>query len=377
MADRAARGAQTGVSLGDVPNQDNPWNYSLGPTGTQHVLIANNTITQTACGVYLSAMHTWQNSNDVTVRGNRFLDIDTENFYGNGDTHAIGIQGGSRNVFEHNLIDGAGGSGITFYQGPDNKDGQPPQEMHDNVVRYNLVMNVVNRDMARQDKNEHGIECGGSRYVDGSLSYNNSVYLNILINITHIAIRSKSLVPAKGHGLYQWRYLNNVIVDSGIGFSTAYECLEAVGEPCYKPEQVANNVFLRSKYAHHDGWDPKATGGSSAHPISHRDDSWRNNLFWPDGPAMFCYDVCSWPGKPPCPNCTDFATFEKDFPYVTHSVLSDPELANVLAPPLGMRPKAGSPLLGAGMDVGLLEDWAGEAWAAAGPSIGVFQGMTL
>ena len=105
LADRAARGAQTGVSLGDVPNQDNPWNYSLGPTGTQHVLIANNTITQTACGVYLSAMHTWQNSNDVTVRGNRFLDIDTENFYGNGDTHAIGIQGGSRNVFEHNVIE--------------------------------------------------------------------------------------------------------------------------------------------------------------------------------------------------------------------------------------------------------------------------------
>ena len=29
--------------------------------------------------------------------------------------------------------------------------------------------------------------------------------------------------------------------------------------------------------------------------------------------------------------------------------------------------------LGAGMDVGLLEDWAGDAWAAAGPSIGVFQ----
>jgi hypothetical protein len=27
----------------------------------------------------------------------------------------------------------AGGSGITFYQGPDNKNGTPTQDMHDNV----------------------------------------------------------------------------------------------------------------------------------------------------------------------------------------------------------------------------------------------------
>eukprot|EP01046_Picozoa_sp_COSAG06_P018640 COSAG06_NODE_1303_length_9931_cov_69.878255_10_plen_64_part_00 len=39
------------------------------------------------------------------------------------------MQGGSRSVYEHNIIDdGAGGSGITFYQGPG-------QEMADNVAR--------------------------------------------------------------------------------------------------------------------------------------------------------------------------------------------------------------------------------------------------
>ena len=38
--------------------------------------------------------------------------IDTENYYHNGDGHAIGIQGGCRNLYEHNIIDGAGGSGI-------------------------------------------------------------------------------------------------------------------------------------------------------------------------------------------------------------------------------------------------------------------------
>ena len=106
-----------------------------GVAGTQHMRIERNLITQTACGVYLIAMHTWQNSNDLYCGHNRFIDIDTEDFYGNGDTHAIGIQGGSRNLFDHNIIDGAGGSGITFYQGPDNENGTPPQEMHDNVVR--------------------------------------------------------------------------------------------------------------------------------------------------------------------------------------------------------------------------------------------------
>ena len=106
--------------------------------------VKNNTITQTACGVYLVAFHTWQNSNDFYCGYNSFLDIDTMNNYANEDTHAIGVQGGSRNLYEHNVINGSGGSGITFYQGPDNSDGTvnghpgpglPGQEMHDNTVR--------------------------------------------------------------------------------------------------------------------------------------------------------------------------------------------------------------------------------------------------
>jgi hypothetical protein len=56
--------------------------------------------------------------NPQVVSHNTFLHIDQENFYGSQDTHAIGIQGGSRCVYEHNYINGVGGSGITFYQGP-------------------------------------------------------------------------------------------------------------------------------------------------------------------------------------------------------------------------------------------------------------------
>ena len=84
----------------------------------------------------------------------------------------------------------------------------------------------------------------------------------------------ESSVPGAGHQ-YQWRYLNNVVADAGVGFSSAYECLGAEGALCRKPEQVANNVFLRSKFAHHDGWD----GGSVQHPISHAGNDWHNNVY--------------------------------------------------------------------------------------------------
>ena len=99
------------VSVGDAPFQNNQWNNSLGPTGTDHLSITHNVITQAATGVYTISSHTWSNTNYLYVGHNRFIDIDTENNYGNGDTHAIALQGGSFNLIEHNVIDGAGGSG--------------------------------------------------------------------------------------------------------------------------------------------------------------------------------------------------------------------------------------------------------------------------
>jgi hypothetical protein len=60
----------------------------MGP-GLQGGLIENCTIHQCATGVYFVSMHTLQNSNNVTVRNNRFLDIDQENHYRNGDGHGV------------------------------------------------------------------------------------------------------------------------------------------------------------------------------------------------------------------------------------------------------------------------------------------------
>ena len=40
-----------------------------------------------------------------------------------------------------------------------------------------------------------------------------------------------------------------------------------------------------------------------------------------------------------------------------------------------MRPRAGSPLLSAGLDVGLTQDFGGADVPASGPSIGAFQSI--
>ena len=357
-----------GVSVGDVPFQESQWNYTLGDTGTGHLTIKHNVITQTATGVYTISMHTWQNSNHLYVGHNRFIDIDTENNYGNGDTHAIACQGGSHQIIEHNVIDGAGGSGITFYQGPDNKDGQPPQEMHDNVIRYNLVMNIFTLNTNRSAKpgagNQRGIEICDSHYQSNGTSYNNSVYYNVISNASGDGLRSKAH-SSNGHGEYQWRWLNNVVMDCGVGFSTISECVGPNETDCRKDEQVANNVFLRSKSAHTNGW----------HPTAHPDDDWQHNLFYPDGPAMFCVGLCA-NGRLPCRNCTAFAGFQRDEPSgrPTHSMAQPPRFRNATQLPFGLRPQPGSPLLGGGVDVGLRYDWAGTALeAGTAPSIGVFQ----
>lgn len=289
--------------------------------------------------------------------------------YGNGDTHAIGIQGGSWNVIEHNIIDGAGGSGITMYQGPDNRDGQPPQDMHDNTVRFNVVANVFTTKSdpsASGASNQRGIEICDSHYVGPGTSYNNSVYYNIVSNVSGDGLRSKAHAPGTGHGEYQWRWLNNVVIDCGVGFSTINECVGPNQRDCRKHEQVANNVFLRSKAAHHDGWDPTGL-------ISHRENDWQHNLFYPDGASMFCFGLCS-NGRIPCHNCTNFAKFQRDEPHPTHSLIDAPQFVNDTALPEGLHPQLGSPLLNGGVDVGLGSDWAGVRLTGNElPSVGIFQ----
>lgn len=155
-------------------------------------------------------------------------------------------------------------------------------------------------------------------------------------------------------------------MDCGVGFSTINECIGQGGTDCRKNEQVANNVFLRSKSAHHDGWD-------SSGKLSHRNNDWQNNLYFPDGSNLFCYGLCA-NGRLPCRNCTNFDGFQLDEPHLTHSMVKQPQFVNAAQIPAGLRPQPRSPLLGSGADVGLDHDWAGEKLPTGTmPSIGIFQ----
>lgn len=136
----------------------------------------------------------------------------------------------------------------------------------------------------------------------------------------------------------------------------------------------ANNVFLNSVYAHTDGWDQSSL--TTRYP--HLYDSWQTNAYYPDGPTMFCFGLCAWPGKLPCKNCSDFSTFQRDHPHATGSLLVDPRLSDIYSPPHGMRPLPGSALIGAGTPVeqelnGLETDWGGSQLSATAPTIGVFE----
>ena len=332
--------------------------------GTQGALVTRNRIEECACGLYivnqndsapLDAFPNYANSNDLVVSHNNFTDIDQENFYGNRDTHAIGIQGGSRCIYEHNRIVGVGGSGITFYQGPG-------QLMEDNVARYNTVLNV--RDVEGK-KNQRGIEFCDDNRAGNRTDTNNSVYFNVLANITNVALRSKSRKPATPRGgpgplgNCGWRFLNNVVVDAGVGFEL--EQMEYNPDPqgsCFINNIVACGLGGRAcqyGYRHQVGVPRNATVLS-------------NNLYFPDNGTYFCEGSGS---------CTAFAAWaEKSSRNAGNaSQVADPQFTDPSRWPDGLRPKPGSPAAAHGRPVGLSFDFAGKAVPSAGAvvSVGAFQ----
>jgi hypothetical protein len=325
--------------------------------GTQGALVTLNRISDCACGLYIInqaiPIDNSQNSNDLIISWNNFSSIDPENFYGNGDTHGIGIQGGSRCVYEHNLIDGAGGSGITFYQGPG-------QDMEDNVARYNTIMNI--RDLEGK-KNQRGIEfCDDNRagnHTDG----NNSIYYNVLANVTAIGLRTKGRrsAPARGGpgplASCTWRFLNNVVLDAG----TAFELVGMNENPDAQGSCAINNIFACGL-----GAEPCSPGYRHQAGVPRDSTILSNNLYWPDNSSYFCA----------AGGCTDFALWAKANGQNAgqHSIVVDPQFIDAQSWPAGLAPKSTSAAVAAGRPVGLASDFVGATLPTdKAPDIGAFQ----
>ena len=355
--------SQNGISFNSKAGHSGPH------PGTQGALVTRNRISECACGLYIINQNdsakigffpNYMNSNDLVISHNNFTSIDPFNFYHNKDTHAIGVQGGSRCVFEHNTIDGAGGSGITFYQGPG-------QLMEDNVARFNTILNI--RD-AEGEKNQRGIEFCDDNRAGNRRDSNNSFYYNVLANITGVAIRSKALRPAAasgGHGpgplaKCGWRFLNNVVLDAGVSF----ELQAMAGNPDPQGSCAINNIFACGL-----GGQPCDPGYRHQVGVPANATTMSNNLYYPDRDTYFCAS-----GKEGAASgCTGFADWTKKHSNNagTESAVADPQFADASRWPGGLRPTAGSAAAAHGRPVGLSTDFAGVPVPGGKPDLGAFQ----
>jgi hypothetical protein len=339
-------------------------NYKSAPNGGLNVgTLVDNSIYQSGNGIYYvnqanQGEDDSANSNDVLFARNILRDIDTENVYGNRDTGAVEIQGGLRNVFEHNVIDGAGGSGFTFYQGS-------RQTMGNTVVRYNLVQNIKSRDPRR---NMRGIEFCDDNLLNNSYRLgNNTVYYNVIINVTHAGLRSKAVSTGSGADACSWRWDNNLVLDVGAGF----EIKEGGHQYANHGDCVFNNIFAcsissgcRANYTHVKGWVPPDVALDS--------DVHASNTYWPDG-ALFCsssgvgcYDLPGWQNV-------------SGGSFGSHSLVADPLFTSndPSSWPQGLRPTANSPVRRAGrailQDFGAVHDFSGMPVELVTPDIGPYR----
>ena len=362
-------GAFAGLSLND--NQLPTGDLNFGR-------IMHNRFSQCGCGLYLVAKIEEESSNDLLVANNSFTSIDPINFYHNSDTHAIGIQGGQRNVYEYNRIDRVGGSGLTFFAWHN-------LSLSHTLVRYNIISNVWNDDQARFHKLQRGIEFDSGAYSP-AICRNNTVSYNVLQNIGTAAFRSKATVPvprgdAADGGLWSWRWLNNVVINASVNFESRYS---SAALP--HGDLVANNLFLYPRVHHQDGVIP----GHNAEDT----DLFTNNGFWPaagtpdnKSASLFCFGGSDPPidAKNWSTNCSSFEEWVAHFPSATlkaatmkilDPLVSDNGEGSVL--PDAARPMATAALGHAGKELpyGVVlatHDIDGRALGSRPPSIGAFQ----
>eukprot|EP01046_Picozoa_sp_COSAG06_P059368 COSAG06_NODE_12257_length_1403_cov_1.080521_1_plen_324_part_00 len=315
--------------------------------------------------------------------------------YGNGDTHAIGVQGGAHNIFTENLIDRVGGSGITMYQCalgarwgvPSTK---PKQAMFNNTISLNRIFNVHSRN---PDRNMRGIDSESNNDAAPAIPYSNRVMYNVLSNITKIALNAKSLDPQPEHQ-FSWLWANNAVINSSIGFFSGQDICGGCTNLTVRPaaQMVVNNLFVASSVAHVAGvvvFDPRFG------PLDNSHNDIDYNLYW-NPPAelalppveRFCtgYQPFS-PGHDG--NCTSFQEWRAVTSKDAHSLDQlDPLLGGEQVSHLADRwetpflPHASSPLRGRG--VALTKSDKGVTWpshdmggqslldSANSPSIGAF-----
>eukprot|EP01052_Picozoa_sp_SAG31_P031985 SAG31_NODE_3457_length_4250_cov_4.490966_2_plen_235_part_00 len=229
-------------------------------------------------------------------------------------------------------------------------------------MRYNTIMNI--RDYEGK-KNQRGIEFCDDNRAGNRTDANNSVYYNVLGNITGQGLRTKALasaVPRGGPpplGTCGWRFLNNVVLNAGV----AFELKDMSGNPSPQGSCAMNNIFACGL----PGMAPCLPNYKHQVGAARNSSVLSNNLYYPDNASFFCAGQ----------ECTDFAAWAAANRHTVgaDSHVGDPQFrdARQQAWPAGLHPRQGSPALGRGRGVGLMADYSGATVPSSAPDVGVFQ----
>jgi uncharacterized repeat protein (TIGR01451 family) len=314
-------------------------------------------------------------SDNWRIENNEIFNVSTQcRFCGLGsdlpDRHAIGFQSGNNTIIQYNHIHHVGGEGVVFYNWSDRQGGNAQRN---NLIRYNLIQDVRDLNPRCLDgtavcANQRGIEMGSDpSSPDPETITGNIVHHNVLVRVHGTALRTKSTKPLNG---YSWRFLNNTVVDSGLGFefslySAAYGHLAGL--------EFRNNIIHDSVP---DAVNPHVRANAYVLATDVSGVGFSHNLFHPDGPTAFRWIAQN----------TNFAGWVaySGFPSAG-SVTSNPAFMNassgtfLWAAQSAAEPGAGdyqlastSPALNAGLNVGLTADMLGNP-VAGSPDFGAYE----
>jgi hypothetical protein len=248
------------------------------------------------------------------------------------DAHAIGIQGGANHVIQHNHIWRTAGSSIEFWSSRN--------AMQDMTVRYNFIHDTL----GLAQTSASGIVISGGEFVAPGKRTGFRIYGNIITNT------AGNEEPWRGFGISS-NNMDAVEIYNNVLYKTYHgiRLVTTTPEPGYPVKaRVYNNMIVEPK-----GWYAFVHG--NAEPWTEL--YWDYNLYYPatDAAAQF--------------------SFGQDVTRDSHSIFGNPKfVAGDPVQTAGFQLCPDSPAIDAGVDVGLVEDYAG--WPVprgAAPDVGAFE----
>jgi hypothetical protein len=273
-----------------------------------------------------------QTTSNYLYKGNYIHNMGVKTQTQNGDAHAIGIQGGKNGVIEDNIFENCG-SGVTLY-------AFTSQELTNTIVRRNFVKDTHTLGGA----NGRGIEtsCDNDSLSDKS---GNQFYHNIIIN---------SSAGFRFQFEQEQKVFNNILFNCEIGIETSrnYNGLGA-------NITLKNNIFMDSKKLHVNFY----TGAEQI--ILNAD----HNLYYPADTELFnlrnkYFTLDTWKKEEISGNYPDLNSIGAS------AIFENP--TKMYEEPLDFFPKNSSPVIDAGIDVGLGVDKSGTPINYL-PDIGAFE----